>query len=984
MACGTGKTFVALWVAEAIAKRTVLVLVPSLALLRQTLREWVKNTTWERFNYLCVCSDPSVTHGVDELVVRPTELEFPVKTDPKAVEEFLTHPFAGVKIIFSTYQSADVVARGMPRGLWFDIGIFDEAHKTAGREGAKFSFALKDKNLPIRKRLFLTATPRHYDLKRRDAEGEPVEVYSMNRPEIYGPVVHTLSFAEAAKQKIICNYKVVISVVTSEMLGGSARTNSRRAGGRQPPDNLNPAKRPTAPDRPRADAHRLASSVVGGDFQRRDAARNRADQRRRSEGTASRQSNRIGSGRCRASAQEDFHVPPQRGLGEIIHQRGERRDWDSPSRFRRVACQRSHVHGGSRRLDDRVQSGSAGGHVERGPCLSEGIDVPTVDMVAFLTPKRSKVDIVQAVGRAMRNAPGKTTGYILVPLYVEQAAGESLDAAVARAEFDEVWAVLQALQEQDEVLDDLIHQMQAERRFALWRVSLTPHIAPTKVSRIVGVISKCRVKELRPAVAAAAGSGDPRRARHAAARTSRGFRPHADARQAASSHRHPLPGPPRPPVGRDGSTARGLPETAPPPASPQIRPAPWTELGVWVDHVRALKRNGHLSAARQAQLDKLGFCWRVDGETLDSTDGLLVEKEFMKASGLTNVAKYRERGLIKPTGFAIGGAGLGTFYHPRQIAELKTALGITLDSTEGLLDEQQFKKASRLSGIAKYRKRGLIQPVGFSITGPQISAYYHPRQISELKKALGITLDCTEGLLNEDQFRKASGLTMAAEYRKQGIVKPMGFAMSDSGVSAYYHPRQIAELKKRLGITLGNTEGLLTEKQFIKATGLTNIGKYRKQGLIAPVGFAFASAGISAYYAPSQIVELRQNLGITLDSTKGLLNEGQLRQEFGLTNIAKYRKEGLIKPVGRGRTTSRLSFFYKPEQVVELKKTLGITLDSTDGLVNEQNIIKDDACASRRNSVTPASMMMTEISRPVVPGSVMSPKPVVVSAVTVK
>ena len=97
-------------------------------------------------------------------------------------------------------------------------------------------------------------------------------------------------------------------------------------------------------------------------------------------------------------------------------------------------------------------------------CLTEGIDVPTVDMVAFLTPKRSKVDIVQAVGRAMRNAPGKTTGDILVPLYVEQATGESLDAAVARAEFDEVWAVLQALPEQDEVLDDLIHQMQAERR----------------------------------------------------------------------------------------------------------------------------------------------------------------------------------------------------------------------------------------------------------------------------------------------------------------------------------------------------------------------------------------------------------------------------------------------------------------------------------------------------------------------------------------
>ena len=130
------------------------------ALLRQTLREWVKNTKWESFDYLCVCSDPTVSQGDDELVMRPTELEFSVSTQPEQVREFLAHSFAGVKIIFSTYQSADVVACGMPRNLWFDIGIFDEAHKTAGREGAKFSFALKDDNLPIRKRLFLTATPR--------------------------------------------------------------------------------------------------------------------------------------------------------------------------------------------------------------------------------------------------------------------------------------------------------------------------------------------------------------------------------------------------------------------------------------------------------------------------------------------------------------------------------------------------------------------------------------------------------------------------------------------------------------------------------------------------------------------------------------------------------------------------------------------------------------------------------------------------------
>ena len=89
-------------------------------------------------------------------------------------------------------------------------------------------------------------------------------------------------------------------------------------------------------------------------------------------------------------------------------------------------------------------------------CLTEGVDVPAVDMVAFLSPRRSLVDIVQATGRAMRRSPGKTTGYVLVPLYLEQATGERIEDAVNRAEFDEVWDVLQSLQEQDDVLAEII------------------------------------------------------------------------------------------------------------------------------------------------------------------------------------------------------------------------------------------------------------------------------------------------------------------------------------------------------------------------------------------------------------------------------------------------------------------------------------------------------------------------------------------------
>ena len=121
------------------------------------------------------------------------------------------------RLVFSTYQT-HVVAAGMQPGESFDLAIFDEAHKTAGRKGVQFDFALSNKNFAIRKRLFLTTTPRHYDLRRRDREGDARLVYSMDAPDIYGSVAHQLTFAAAARRGLICHYRVIISVVTSGMV----------------------------------------------------------------------------------------------------------------------------------------------------------------------------------------------------------------------------------------------------------------------------------------------------------------------------------------------------------------------------------------------------------------------------------------------------------------------------------------------------------------------------------------------------------------------------------------------------------------------------------------------------------------------------------------------------------------------------------------------------------------------------------------------
>ena len=185
MACGTGKTLVSLWASQDAQPKTVLVLVPSLTLLQQTLGEWSKHHTFTPgFRYLCVCSDQTVDLPNDELEIRPSDVEFRIDTDPEEVTRFLAHPTDDVKVIFSTYQSSPVVGAGAA-GYTFDMGIFDEAHKTTGRDGGAFSYALSDERLRIRKRLFFTATPRHYDIRHRDKEGE-FRVQSMDDPQVYG------------------------------------------------------------------------------------------------------------------------------------------------------------------------------------------------------------------------------------------------------------------------------------------------------------------------------------------------------------------------------------------------------------------------------------------------------------------------------------------------------------------------------------------------------------------------------------------------------------------------------------------------------------------------------------------------------------------------------------------------------------------------------------------------------------------------------
>ena len=412
MACGTGKTLVALWAVERMQPRSVLVLLPSLTLVQQTLDEWSRHNGWgDRFSYICVCSDKTVAKN-DDIELHRMDVDFPVSTDPADVRSFLEQPSDGVKVVFSTYQSSPIVSEGA-RGLDpFDIAIFDEAHKTTGPQAGLFAHALFDSNIAIAKRLFLTATPRHYRIGKRDKDGNLL-VVSMDDESVYGPRAYTLTFGEAARQGIICDYKVVISVVDGADI-----------------DQFLLQHGITLVEGEQIGAKWVASQIALEKAIEETSAK------------------RAISFHSRVSMAEAFSSDTPRGISRYL---------EGFTTFHANGKQKSS----ERKQILKAFRDAPKALITNARCLTEGIDIPAVDMVAFVDPRRSKVDIAQAAGRAMRKPynSDKTVGYVVVPLFVERDEGETFEEALKRTDYDEVIAVLNAMREQDDELVDIIQEL---------------------------------------------------------------------------------------------------------------------------------------------------------------------------------------------------------------------------------------------------------------------------------------------------------------------------------------------------------------------------------------------------------------------------------------------------------------------------------------------------------------------------------------------
>ena len=444
MACGTGKTFTALRVTETIVPDggRILFLAPSIALVSQARREWLRHTVWPREDTrsLVICSDRTAG-GRGEEDIGLNELECPVTTDPAEIAKSLKDGAGKLQFVFCTYQSLPQVIQaqqthGAPT---FDFTVADEAHRTTGVEGSLFTWVHDRDKLQSHKRLYMTATPRIYTeaskarLRKRD---KPIEIHDMSSLETYGPEFHRLSFRDAVDESILCDYQVVVLGVRNDQVSdGLKRTLVEMA------DNWGGGVRTNVLMRSRD-----VSSIVGTALAINGVWKNYQDAAPLHKTIAFANTVERSKFFAKALGHSQLQgVMTRRRRG--INQEADKLPVRSQHVDARSSAQKRNQ--ALRDLDNAAAEGEL--HVISNVRLfTEGVDVPSLNAVAFMEPRESQIDVVQAVGRVMRTAEGKRRGYIILPIPAEP--GETVLESVRKSgseEYKTVGKVLRALLSHD-------------------------------------------------------------------------------------------------------------------------------------------------------------------------------------------------------------------------------------------------------------------------------------------------------------------------------------------------------------------------------------------------------------------------------------------------------------------------------------------------------------------------------------------------------
>jgi len=461
MACGTGKTFTSLKIAE---KETngnglILFLVPSIALLGQTLREWMADSD-EPIKPICICSDPKITKKTnkdyDTDLTSVVDLAMPASTDVKnIIRQFRKAKEIkqkGMTVVFSTYQSIDVIAeaqKAMDKDInaIFDLIICDEAHRTTGvkladEDSSAFIKVHDNDFIKAKKRLYMTATPRLYsdDSKSKAAQNDAV-ICSMDDEYLYGKEIYRIGFGEAVEKNLLTDYKVLILTLSDKDIPTSLQ-NSLAEDKEISTDDLSKLI---------GCINALSKQIIGN-----EELIKVSDPEPMRRAVAFCQNIKISK-----NITEAFNEVSEKYIDTLDKQKKEEI----------VSVESQHIDGSmSAPQRDELLSWLKTNDIDSNHCrvltnvrcLSEGVDVPSLDSVLFLSARNSQVDVVQSVGRVMRKAPNKKYGYIIIPVVIPSDI-EPSKALDDNNRFKVVWTVLNALRAHDDRFNATINQIELNK-----------------------------------------------------------------------------------------------------------------------------------------------------------------------------------------------------------------------------------------------------------------------------------------------------------------------------------------------------------------------------------------------------------------------------------------------------------------------------------------------------------------------------------------
>lgn len=394
--CGAGKSLTGYWMTQELKSKSTIIAVPSLSLVKQTLEVYLRETVAHNSNikWLCICSDEGIGKN-DDVVIYTENIGVPCQTDPEYIEHWLKENIDEEKIIFTTYQSGRLIAEISKRlNFTFDVGIFDEAHKTVGSDKKLFSHLLFEENISIAKRIFMTATERFYT-------GSKDDIISMDDEDIYGDTFAQMSFKEAIGLGLLTDYKVITIDVKKSEIADFIRDNNLV--------QLNDKwKKET-------EARSLASMLALRKAMKLFGIKNAVS----------------------------FHSSIEKAVRnkELQQHITDTYDYQPIDSF--TVSGKDNTTKRNEIVKEFASSEKA--LITNARCLTEGVDVPNIDCIVFADPRKSRVDIVQALGRALRKKEGKDWGYVILPVIYDDATSE-----IDNDNFNEILDVVRGLASNDE------------------------------------------------------------------------------------------------------------------------------------------------------------------------------------------------------------------------------------------------------------------------------------------------------------------------------------------------------------------------------------------------------------------------------------------------------------------------------------------------------------------------------------------------------